>query len=68
MKYFVYALLILSITMVGFNLSQINFGAPFSNDSFVAFIAVLAALCVIALSLILLTSKKIEKKYKEIKS
>ena len=66
MKYFIYALLVLSIVMVGFNFSHIDFGSPFSKDSFVAVISVLAALCVIALSLILLTSKKIEQKYKEV--
>lgn len=66
MKYFIYALLVLSIIMAGFNFTQINFSAPFSKDSYVAVIAVLAALCVIALSLILLTSKRIEQKYKEV--
>ena len=66
MKYFIYALLILSLLMAGFNILQVDFENPFSKDSYVAVIATLAALCVITLCLILLTSKKIEKKYKEI--
>lgn len=52
--------------MAGFNILQVDFENPFSKDSYVAVIATLAALCVITLCLILLTSKKIEKKYKEI--
>ena len=67
MKYFIYTLLGLSILLVGFNVTQINFAAPFAKDSFIAVIAVVAALCVIALSLILLTSKKIEIKYNKLK-
>ncbi len=66
MKYFIYTLLILSILLVGFNITQINFEAPFQKDSFIAVIAVVAALCVITLSLILLTSKKIELKYNKL--
>lgn len=65
MKYFIYALLILSILMAVFNTLQVDFENPFSKNSYVAVIAILAALCVIALCLILLTSKKIEKKHKE---
>jgi len=65
MKYFIYTLLGLSVLMVGFNITQINFEDPFSKNSLVAIIAVLAALCVVALSLILLTSKKIEQKHKD---
>jgi len=63
MKYFNYTLLVLSILMVGFNATQINLETPFAKDSLVAIIAVVAALCVVTLSLILLTSKMIEQKY-----
>jgi len=63
MKYFNYTLLALSILMVGFNATQINLETPFAKDSLVAIIAVVAALCVVTLSLILLTSKMIEQKY-----
>jgi len=63
MKYFNYTLLALSILMVGFNATQINLETPFVKDSLVAIIAVVAALCVVTLSLILLTSKMIEQKY-----
>lgn len=63
MKYFNYTLLALSILMVGFNATQINLDTPFSKDSLVAIISVVAALCVVTLSLILLTSKMIEQKY-----
>ncbi len=65
MKYFLYILLALSTIMAGFNVTQIDFNAPFSEESKVALIAVLAALCVITIVFILLTSKAIERKYKE---
>ena len=63
MKYFNYTLLVLSVLMVGFNATHINLESPFTKESLVAIIAVLAALCVVTLSLILLTSKLIEQKY-----
>ena len=63
MKYFNYTLLALSILMVGFNATQVDLESPFTKDSLVAIIAVLAALCVVTISLILLTSKMIEEKY-----
>ncbi len=65
MKYFLYILLVIATIMTGFNVSQIDFNAPFSEESKVAFIAILAALCVIILVSILLISKAIERKYKE---
>ena len=60
MKYFVYILLGLSVIMAFFNISQVDFSNPFSKNSFIAIIAIVAALCVTTLCLILLTSKRIE--------
>ncbi|WP_010182553.1 hypothetical protein, partial [Aquimarina agarilytica] len=62
MKYFLYVLLVLATVMMGFNITQIDFSSLFSEENKVALIAVLAALCVIALVLILLVSKAIERK------
>ena len=61
MKYFIYTLLGLAVVMTGFNISQINFNDLFSAENNAAFIALLAALCVIVLCAILIISKKIEK-------
>ncbi|WP_010523118.1 hypothetical protein [Aquimarina agarivorans] len=66
MKYFLYILIALAVAMMGFNVTQIDFSAPFSENSKVAFIAIISGLCVIALALILLISKAIERKHKEL--
>lgn len=64
MNYFIYVLLAISVFLIGFNSFQINLDAPLYGDSKVAIIAVLAAFCVLVLLLILLISRRIEKKHK----
>lgn len=64
MKYFVYVLLVLSVVLIGYNLTHVDYDAPFSDDSIVAVITVVSGLCAILLLLIILQSKKLEKQLK----
>ena len=52
----------LSLGMVIFNLSQLNWEHPLSAESAVAVIGIMAALCAFLLLLLLMLSKKISKK------
>jgi len=63
MKHINYTILILSTLMIGFNFTQINIKFPFSNDSFIAIVSILAALCLATLSLTFLSSIIIKEKY-----
>lgn len=56
---------VLALALVVFNITKINFSAPFERESTVALITVLAGLCAIVLMLILRVSKKIEEKIKQ---
>jgi hypothetical protein len=59
--------IILSIVALGlivFNATKINFEAPFKDDSMIAVITIVAALCVIVMMSILRVSKRIEQKVK----
>ena len=64
MKTFIYILVVLSLGLLIFNATKIDYNAPFSGDSTVASICVLAAACAILLLLILKTSLQIQKKSK----
>ncbi|RZS99007.1 hypothetical protein [Aquimarina brevivitae] len=65
MKYFIYALLLIAISLIVYNATLIDFGAPFIGDSKTAVIGVLASLCVVILLIILLISKAIALKDKQ---
>ncbi len=56
---------IIAIALIGFNLTKVNFNAPFEGDSTVALITILAALCAVLIMLILYVSKQIEQKVKQ---
>jgi len=56
---------ILAFVLLIFNLTKVNFEAPFEGDSIVALITILASLCAILLMTILRVSKRIEQKVKE---
>jgi heme A synthase len=62
MKIFIRILMALSLGMVIFNLSQLNWEHPLSAESAVAVIGIMAALCAFLLLLLLMLSKKISKK------
>ncbi len=64
MKIFTYILSIIAIILVIYNITQIDFNAPFQDESIVALITVLTGLCTILLLAILRVSKKIEAKKK----
>lgn len=65
MKYFLFILMGLALATLVFNVFYLDFDNLFYGDSKTAIIGILAATCVILISLILLVSKTIEKKYKE---
>lgn len=64
MKIITIIISVIAFALVAFNLTKVNFKAPFSGDSVVALIAIFAGLCAIALMLILNISKRIEDKTK----
>jgi hypothetical protein len=64
MKIFIYILMAFAIVVVAYNLTILNFDTLLAGDSAVALIGILAAVCVIVLLGILLTSKAIERKAK----
>ncbi len=64
MKILTLILSLIAIILIGFNVTKINFNAPFENDSMVALITIFAALCALVLLQILHVSRKIEQKSK----
>jgi len=67
MKYFLYILIALSLGTLAFNVPYLDFENIFASESKTAIIGILASACVVVIALILLVSKAIEKKYKELK-
>jgi fucose 4-O-acetylase-like acetyltransferase len=65
MKIFTIILSIIALGLIIFNLSEIDFSAPFQGDSMIAVITIVASLCVIVMMAILRISKRIEQKTKE---
>jgi hypothetical protein len=51
--------------IIGFNITKINFSAPFENDSYTAIITAIAGGCAILLLTILRVVKKIDRTVKE---
>lgn len=62
MKNFIIVLIVLSIGLIIYNFTVIDFSDPFGEDSIVGVITVMAGLCAILLLAILYTSKKIQEK------
>jgi len=52
---------LIAIGLIIFNITQVDFDAPFEGDSVVALITIFAALCAIVLLQILRLSKRVEK-------
>lgn len=65
MKVFSYILTVIAVLLIGYNTTQINFEAPFEDESVVALITIFAGLCAIILLAILRISKKIEQTVKK---
>ena len=66
MKYFSIVLIGIAIAIIIYNSTLINAEAPFKEDSLIAVIGIVAALCAILLLVIFMISKKIQKIRKEI--
>ncbi|MDO7173505.1 hypothetical protein [Mariniflexile sp. AS56] len=64
MKIITIVISVLALALIGFNVTQINFEAPFEGESMIALITILAGLCTILMMLILRVSKRIEAKVK----
>lgn len=64
MKIFIYVLMALSLGLIIFNTSKLDFSNLLQGDSSIAVICILAGLCTIVLLGILLVSKKIAEKNK----
>ncbi|RED50673.1 hypothetical protein [Seonamhaeicola aphaedonensis] len=65
MRFISTIIIVLATAMAIFNATKIDFERPFEGDSMIAIITILAALCAIALMLILKISKRIEQKVKQ---
>lgn len=64
MKIFTIILSVIALGLIVFNVTLINLEAPFTGESVVALITILASLCVIVMMSILRVSKSIEQKVK----
>ena len=64
-KTLIIILILVALGLIVYNVTLVNFEAPFQGDSTVALIGILASLCAIVLLLIYVTSKKIDKKIKD---
>ena len=62
MKKLIYVLGGLALGLVVFNLFQIDYADPFTGDSLIAVIGVVAGLCAVLLLIILLLAKKIQQR------
>ena len=61
MKVFTIIFTLIALGLIIFNMTQVDFNAPFEGDSVVALITVFASLCAIILLQILRLSKRVEK-------
>lgn len=62
MKILMRILMVLSLGMVIFNATQMNWDDPLAEKSSIAVVGIMAALCAFLLLLLLMMSKKISKK------
>ena len=65
MKIFTSILIFLAIALIVFNVTLLNFDAPFEGNSIVALIGIMASFCAVFILLIFRMSKKIEEKLKD---
>ncbi len=64
MRIFIYILIALSVIVIAYNVTVLNFNDLLDEDSAIALIGIICAACVIVLLSILLTSKAIDRKFK----
>lgn len=65
MKVFTIIVTIVALGLIGFNVSKINWNAPFEGQSVIALITILAALCAIILLQVLRLSKRLDEQLKQ---
>lgn len=65
MKYFIYILIVVAISLIVYNTTVLNFSNLLEGDSKTALISILASACVVILLLILLISRAIQEKRKK---
>lgn len=65
MKIFTLIFTVIALALIVFNITKIDFEAPFEGDSMIALITIVATLCAVTLVYILRISKLIEKKSKQ---
>ena len=64
MKYFSAVLILIAMAIIVYNSTLINVDAPFKDDSLIAIIGIVSALCGILLLVIFMRSKKVQQKIK----
>lgn len=58
-------LILLALGLIAYNVTLVDFEAPFQGDSTIALIGIVASLCAVVLLLIFMASKKVEKKLRD---
>ncbi|WP_438710403.1 hypothetical protein ACSTS3_15680 [Aquimarina muelleri] len=62
MRYFIYTLIFIAVSLIIYNTTHIDFENPLIKDSKTALIGVFSSSCVVVLLLILLISRSIQEK------
>ena len=65
MKLFTILLSVIAFGLIIFNITKVDFNAPFNGESMIALITIVASICVIIMMSILRISKRIEQKVKQ---
>lgn len=65
MKIVSIVLILFAVLIIIYNFTLLDFSNPFEGDSMVAVIGILAALCAIALMVVLILSRKVQQQIKD---
>jgi uncharacterized integral membrane protein len=65
MKIFSYLVIVLSLALIIFNFTKVDFGTPFEGSSTVALIGIICGFCALFLMLIFRISKMVEDRTKD---
>ncbi|MCB0375261.1 MAG: hypothetical protein KDD04_05020 [Sinomicrobium sp.] len=65
MKYFSGVLIAIAVAVIIYNSTLINVDAPFEEESLIALIGIVSALCAILLLVVFMLSRKIQRKIKK---
>lgn len=64
MRIFTYILTVIAIALIVYNLTLVDFNAPFEGDSMIAVITVICGLCAVVLLALIRIARRLEKKVK----